>query len=123
MPDAVRGRLNMAVMPFRSLAEGKYPKGFIDGLTEDVTIQLGRLNPQRLGVIAFSTAKRYKNTKKTIAQIGEDLGVGYVLEGGVLRSGNKVRVSVQLSLVTDESQLWGETYERKLKDILVFCES
>jgi len=120
MPDALRGRLKMAVLPFRSLAPGKYPKGFVDGLTEDVTIQLGRLNPQRLGVIAFSTAERYKNTKKTIAQIGEELGVGYVLEGGVLQSGNKVRVSVQLSLVTDESQLWGETYERKLKDILVF---
>jgi len=119
MPDAVRGRIKMVVLPFRSPARGKYPKGLLDGLTEDVNIQLGRLNPERLGVIAFSTAKRYKNTNKTIAQIGEELGVGYVLEGEVLRSGNKVRVSVELSLVTDESQLWGETYERKLKDILV----
>ncbi|HLJ88757.1 MAG TPA: winged helix-turn-helix domain-containing protein [Candidatus Angelobacter sp.] len=118
MPEAMHARLKIVVLPFRAIARRQHPKEFID-LTEDVTIQLGRLNPQRLGVIAFSTARRYKNTKKTIAQIGEELGVGYVLEGGVLRSGNRVRVSVQLSLVTDESQLWGETYEREWKDIPV----
>jgi TolB-like protein/Tfp pilus assembly protein PilF len=119
MPDAVRGRIKMVVLPFRSLARGRNPKGFLDGLTEDVTIQLGRLNPERLGVIAFSTARRYDNTNKTVAQIGKELGVGYVLEGEALRSRTRVRVCVQLSLVTDESQLWGDTYERKLKDILV----
>jgi TolB-like protein/Tfp pilus assembly protein PilF len=120
MPDVVRGRLKMAVLPFRSLARDKYPKGFIDGLTEHITSQLGRLNPQKLGVIAFSTAQRYKNTKKTISRIGGELEVGYVLEGAVLRSGSRVRVSVQLILVADESQIWSETYERKLNDILVF---
>jgi len=113
-------KLMLAVLPFHSLSRSKQPKSFIDGLTYEIITQLGRLNPEELGVIAPISAMRYKNTKKQIRQIGKELGVSYLLEGAALQSGNKVRVSVQLIYVPDESQLWAETYERQLDDILVF---
>jgi eukaryotic-like serine/threonine-protein kinase len=109
-------RLRMVVLPF----QGEYSKRFIEVLTEDVTMQLSRLNAQRLTVIAFSTAKQYENTKQPIGQIGKDLGVGHVLVGTVRRSGNNFRVFVELILATDGSQLWSGTYERRQEDIRVF---
>jgi TolB-like protein len=113
-------KLMLAVLPFQSLTQRKQPDSFIDGLTYEITTQLGRLNPGELGVIAPISAMRYKNAKKKIKQIGKELGVSYILEGAALQSGNKVRVSVQLIYVANESQVWAETYERKLDDILVF---
>ena len=63
---------------------------------------------------------RYKQTRKKIRQVGKELGVRYVVMGAALWSGNRVRISVQLIDVTDESQVWAETYERRLDDIFVF---
>lgn len=119
-PPDKDGKLMLAVLPFRNLGGRKLPEYFIDGLTYEITTQLGRLNPEELGVIAPISAMRYKNTKKKIKQIGKELRGNYILEGAAFQSGNKVRVSVQLIYVANESQVWAETYERKLNDILVF---
>jgi TolB-like protein/Tfp pilus assembly protein PilF len=112
-------KLMLAVLPFRNLGGSKLPEYFIDGLTHEIIIQLGRLNPEKLGVIAPISSMQYKKSTKKIRQIGKALGVKYLLAGVVFRSGNKVRISVQLIYVEDESQVWAETYERKLNDILV----
>ena len=74
----------MVVLPFENLSGDAEQEYFSDGLTEEMIAQLGRLRPQRLGVIARTSAWQYKETEKNITQIGRELGVGYVLEGSVL---------------------------------------
>src|SRR5437588_7298902 len=80
--------------------------------------QLGRLNPERLGVIARTSLMTYKATHKTIEQIGRELGVSHVLEGSARRAGNRVRIAAQLIQVSDQTHLWAESYEGSLEDIL-----
>ncbi len=79
--------------------------------------RLGRLSPELLGVIARTSAMRYKKTDKPIDQIGRELGVAYVIEGGVRRAGESVRINAQLIQVSDQTQLWGDSYTRDLSDV------
>ncbi|HET9365056.1 MAG TPA: winged helix-turn-helix domain-containing protein [Candidatus Angelobacter sp.] len=117
-PDKKPG-LMLAVLPFRNLGGSKLPEYFIDGLTYEITIQLSRLNPEKLGVRAPISSMQYKKSTNKIRQVGKALRVNYLLTGAAFRAGNKVRISVQLIDAADESQVWAETYERKLDDILV----
>jgi len=111
-------KLMLAVLPFENLSGNKKQEYLSDGLTEELITQLGRLNPERLGVIARTSAMQYKSTHKSIQQIGRELGVAYVLEGSVRRAGNRMRVTAQLIQVTDQTHLWAQGYERELRDIL-----
>lgn len=111
-------RVMLAVLPFENLSGGEKHDYFSEGLTEEMISQLARLNPERLGVIARTSAMQYKSTTKTIQQIGRELGVSHVLEGSVRRAAGRVRITAQLIQVADESHLWAETYERNLGDIL-----
>jgi len=79
---------------------------------------LGRLHPQSLGVIARTSVMRYKKTDTPIDQIGRELGVDYVLEGSARREGSRVRVSADLIQVRDQTQLWGDAFEREMTGIL-----
>jgi TolB-like protein/Tfp pilus assembly protein PilF len=127
-PASVRGRaqdsvqkvekLKLIVLPFEDPRRDPEYEYFSDGLTEEMITQIGRLNPSRLGVIARSTTMRYKNAGKSIKAIGEELRVHYILEGGVQRGIDRVRISVRLIQVSDETNLWAETYERSLADVL-----
>src|SRR5437762_5783881 len=74
--------------------------------------QLSRMQPDRLGIIARTSAMQYKKAHKSIPQIGRELGVDYVLQGSVRRDGAHVRISAQLVHVQDQTQLWAETYEK-----------
>lgn len=116
--QAPRGRLMLVVLPFENMSGEPTREYFNDGLTEEMITQLSRLNPDRLGVIARTSAMRYKHTAKSIREIGAELGVSHVLEGSVRRVSNRVRIAAQLIQVTDESHIWAETYERHLGDIL-----
>src|SRR5262245_36773585 len=73
--------VKLAVLPFENLTGDPRQEYFSDGLTEEMIAQLGHLNPQRLGVIARTSAMRYKKSDKTIEQIGRELGVDYILTG------------------------------------------
>ena len=108
----------LAVLPFKNLSGDESQEYFGDGLTEEMITQLSRLNSERLGVIARTSAMRYKSAAKAIKRIGEELGVSYVLEGSVRRAGGRVRIAAQLVQVSDETHLWAESYERDLGDIL-----
>jgi serine/threonine protein kinase/tetratricopeptide (TPR) repeat protein len=112
------GKKMLAVRPFENLSRDQEQEYFSDGLTEEMITQLARLNPERLGVIARTSAMRYKGTTKSIREIGAELGVNYILEGSVRRSGKRVRITAQLVQVSDETHLWAESYERSLNDIL-----
>ena len=112
------GKIMLAVLPFANLSGDPQQEYFSEGLTEEMISRLGQMEPQRLGVIARTSAIQYKGAKKRIDQIGKELGVDYVLEGTVRHSGDRVRVSAQLIQVKDQTHLWAKNYERDLGDIL-----
>ena len=102
----------LAVLPFENLSP-EADTYFADGLTEEMIAQLGRMSPERLGVIARTSAMTYRGTKKTVDQVGRELGVSYVMEGSVRRAGDRVRITAQLIRVSDQSHLWAESYDRR----------
>jgi len=111
-------RVMLAVLPFENLSGDAHEDYFADGLTEEMIAQLGQLQPAKLGVIARTSTVRYKDTKETAAQIGRELGVGYLLEGSVRRGGERVRITAQLIQTEEQTHLWAQTYERPLTDVL-----
>jgi TolB-like protein/DNA-binding winged helix-turn-helix (wHTH) protein/Tfp pilus assembly protein PilF len=112
------GKIMLAVLPFENLSGDPAQEYFSSGLTEEMITQLGRLEPERLGVIARTSAMQYKDAHKDVRQIGSELGVDYLLEGSVRRQGDRVRISAQLIQVSDQSHTWAEDYDRDLRDIL-----
>lgn len=111
-------RVMLAVLPFQNLTSDPEQEFFSDGLTEEMIAQLGRLNPRRLGVIARTSAMRYKRTDKSIGAISRELGVSYVLEGSVRRTAHRVRVTAQLIRASDQTHAWADSFERSAGDIL-----
>jgi len=111
-------RTMLAVLPFENLSGDPHEEYFADGLTEEMTAQLGELQPAKLGVIARTSTVRYKDTKESAAQIGRELGVGYLLGGSVRRSGQRVRITAELVQATQQTHLWSETYDRPVTDVL-----
>jgi TolB-like protein/Flp pilus assembly protein TadD len=114
------GKVMLAVLPFENLSGPPEEEYFSDGLTDELITQLGGLEPVQLGVIARTSAMQYKHAGKSASQVGHELGVDYILEGTVRREGNRVRVAIKLVQVTDQTQLWTESYERNLGNILAF---
>jgi TolB-like protein/DNA-binding winged helix-turn-helix (wHTH) protein/Tfp pilus assembly protein PilF len=115
---AVPTKAMLAVLPFENLSGDDSEDYFADGLTEEMIAQLGQLQPANLGVIARTSAMRYKHTKESVAQIGHELGVNYLLEGSVRLAGQRVRITAQLIQAGDQTHLWAESYETPLTDIL-----
>jgi TolB-like protein/tetratricopeptide (TPR) repeat protein len=111
-------KIKLAVLPFQNLSGGSKDDYFSDGLTEEMITQITRMQPTELAVIASSTAEHYDSTKNSLEEMRRDLGVEYVLEGKVRRGGNRVRITARLSEVQDQTQMWAETYERDLSDVL-----
>ena len=105
----------LAVLPFENLSGDAGQDYFSDGLTEEMIAQLGQLQPAKLGVIARTSVARYKATPETAAQIGRELGVGYLLEGSVLRADGRVRITATLVQTGDQTELWAETLNALLR--------
>jgi len=114
----VQAKTMLAVLPFENMSGDDSEDYFADGLTEEMIAQLGQLQPTNLGVIARTSAMRYKHTKESVAQIGHELGVNYLLEGSVRLAGQRVRITAQLIQAGDQTHLWAESYETPLTDIL-----
>lgn len=117
--SAVDDRKMLVVLPFENLGspDDEY---FADGMTEEITSRLAVVSG--LGVISRTSAVQYDREGKTLRQIGDDLGVDYVLEGTVrwnkgAAAGSRVRVTPQLIQVSDDTHLWAETYDRVIEDI------
>jgi TolB-like protein/tetratricopeptide (TPR) repeat protein/predicted Ser/Thr protein kinase len=111
--------IKLAVLPFENLTGDPEQEYFSDGLTEEMITQLGRLDPQRLSVIARTSSMRYKKRDVPVDQIGRELGVDYVMEGSARREGNRVRISATLIRVRDQTQHWTDSFDRELASILV----
>lgn len=112
-------RRMIAVLPFENLSGDPSQSYFSNGLTEEMISQLGRVRPERLGVIARTSSMHYKGTEKSVTAIGQELNVDYVLEGSVRLCGDRARITAQLVQVTDQSNVWSQSYEHHLSDILV----
>jgi len=118
-PGPLDGRKMLVVLPFENLGspEDEY---FAAGMTEEITSRLAAVSG--LGVISRTSAVQYGREGKTLRQIGDDLGVDYVLEGTVrwnkgAAGVSRVRVTPQLIQVSDDTHLWAETYDRVIEDI------
>jgi len=115
---AVPGRPLVAVLPLRNLSHDPGQEYFNDGMTEELIAQIGRVAPGRLSVIGNSSAMKYKNSAKGFDRIAKELGVHFILDGSVRRASDRVRITVELVRVTDQSQAWSESFDRDLGDIL-----
>lgn len=111
-------KIKIAVLPFGNLNADPEQDYFSNGLTEEMITEITRLQPASLAVIALSTAMHYKSGNKPLNQIKVDLNVDYILQGKVRRADSRVRITAQLVEVEDHTQVWAETYERDLRDIL-----
>ena len=101
----------LAVLPFISLT-GEDDAGFADGLAEDITATLAQLGG--VDVVSRTTSEAYRSSEKTVRVIGEELGVGLILEGTIRRAGDRVRVTVQLIDASTDRHLWANSYDRDL---------
>ena len=106
---------SIAVLPFVNMSGDKEQEYFSDGITENIITGLSKI--PRLFVIARNSTFVYKGKGVKVQQVAEDLGVRYVLEGSVQRSGNRVRITAQLIDAITGNHLWAERYDRDLKDI------
>ena len=111
-------RVLVAVLPFENIGGNPQEAFFADGLHQDMISVLNRLYPDHLGVIARTSVKRYQATGATIEQIGRDLKVDYVVEGGVQRDGGQAHVTARLIRVRDQTPIWNATYNRDLGQVL-----
>jgi len=117
--QAAGGRAMVAVLPFENLTGDAGQDYFSDGMTEEMITQLGRLSPQRIGVIARSSVMHYKHNQESLQRVGRELRVQYVLEGSIRRDSGKVRIAAQLIQTKDQTHLWAQEYDSDLKDLLV----
>jgi adenylate cyclase len=105
----------VAVLPFTNISLDKADEFFADGMTEEIISSLSRT--QGLRVIARTSIMKYKGANKPISEIGRELGVGSIIEGSVRKSGDKVRITVQLVDTQDEEPKWSQEYDRKIIDV------
>ncbi len=106
---------SIAVLPFENMSGDPEQEYFSDGLTEDIITALSKT--PKLFVIARNSTFTYKGKPVKVQQVGRELGVKYVLEGSVRKSGDKVRITAQLVDAQTGHHLWAERYDRELKDI------
>jgi TolB-like protein/Tfp pilus assembly protein PilF len=118
-PRAPAARVMLAVLPFQNLTGDPEQDYLSDGLTEELIAQLGGLQPSRLGVIARTSALHYKNTAKRADEIGRELGVDYLLETSVRRTGNRIRIAAQLIELEGQTHVWAEQHDHDMQNLLV----
>ncbi len=108
-------RPSIAVLPLQNVGGGEENDYFSDGVTDDIIAQLSKI--RALKVISRISSVQYKNTSKGLDRIGEELGVGTVLQGSVRRSDDRIRIVAQLMAVESDETLWAQTYDRDLTDV------
>jgi len=93
LPGDHQPKIMLAVLPCEDLTRNEEDEYFSDGLTEELITELARMNPERVGIIARTSAMKFKRSGKGIEQVSRELNVNYVLEGAVRRIGNLVRIN------------------------------
>ena len=111
------GKVTLVVMPFTNLSGDPAQEFLGDGLTEELIALLSRMSPEQLGVIGRTSSMAYKGKRPSVQEVSQKLGVDYLVEGSVHRSGDRVRVNAQLIRVPHEMHLWSQAYERDMRDV------
>src|SRR5213595_2707605 len=106
---------SIAVLPFENLSDDKSNAYFADGIQDEILTRLSKIAD--LKVISRTSTQRYKSAPENLPEIARQLGVAHILEGRVQKSGDAVRVNVQLIKAANDSHLWADTFDRKLTDI------
>ncbi|MDH3580617.1 MAG: adenylate class-3/4/guanylyl cyclase, partial [Hyphomicrobiales bacterium] len=114
-PLQVVDKPSIAVLPFTNMSSDPEQDYFADGITEDIITELSRFNS--LSVIARNSSFHYKGQSPKIQDVGRELGVQYVIEGSVRKSGNRVRITAQLVESQAGKHIWAQRYDRELNDI------
>jgi len=107
---------SIAVLPLQNLSGDPTQEYFADAMTEELITELSRI--RALKVISRTSVMRFKKTDKPLAQIARELGVDGIVEGSVLRSGDRLRITAQLIYAPKDTNLWAQTYDRNLRDTL-----
>jgi adenylate cyclase len=118
LPIAANLPNSIAVKPFENLSNDPDQEFFSVGLTEDIITQLAKIKSLR--VTSRSSIMQYKESMKTIRQIGGELGVSYVLEGSVQRNENVIRITAQLIVAASDEHVWAESYDRPVSVQTIF---
>lgn len=108
---------SLAVLPFENLSHDPAQEYFADGITEELITELSKISTLR--VISRTSAMHYKDSSETLPEISRELRVDAVVEGSVLRSRDRVRITAQLISGAADNQLWAQTYDRDIRDILI----
>ena len=111
-PDAPK---SIAVLPFANLSRDPDNAYFADGIQDEILTRLAKISD--LKVISRTSAQRYKSSPENLPEIARQLGVAHILEGSVQKTGDQVRITVQLIRADKDAHLWAESYDRKLTDI------
>jgi TolB-like protein len=111
-------RTSLAVLPFRNTSGDPETQAFTDGIHDDLLTQLGKIGS--LKVISRTSVQEYRETTKGIPEIGRELGVENILEGGVQSAGGRFRINAQLIDAASEGHLWAEQYEGELSVANIF---
>ena len=106
---------SIAVLPFENRSEEKENAYFADGIQDEILTRLARIGD--LKVISRTSTQHYKSTPENLREIGRQLGVAHILEGSVQKSGQSIRVNVQLIRAETDAHVWAEIYDRKLTDV------
>jgi TolB-like protein/class 3 adenylate cyclase/Tfp pilus assembly protein PilF len=106
---------SVAVLPFENLSEDKANAYFAEGIQDEILTRLSKIAD--LKVISRTSTQHYKSAPENLSEIGKQLRVAYIMEGRVQKSGDMVRVNVQLIKAADNSHLWADSFDRKLTDI------
>ncbi len=106
---------SIAVLPFENRSEDKANAYFADGIQDEILTRLSKIAD--LKVISRTSTQHYKSAPENLSEIARQLGVAHILEGSVQKSGDSVRVNVQLIKAANDSHLWADTFDRKLTDI------
>jgi len=109
---ATAGKASIAVLPFANRSADESDAFFVDGMHDDLLTQLAKISA--LKVISRTSVLQYRDTEKSMKVIGDELGVTTLLEGGVQRAGDRIRINVQLIDANTDEHIWAETYNREL---------
>lgn len=123
VPTGSERKTILAILPFDNLNRDPDQEFFSEGLTEEMIAQVGKLNRDRLMVVARSSVAKYKGSKLAAKEIGKELNADYLLQGSVRRWSDRVRITVQLIQARDQTDVWTESYDRELKDVLAVQDS
>src|SRR6266481_6006375 len=114
-PASVIPAKSIAVLPFENRSEDKANAYFADGIQDEILTRLSKIADRK--VISRTSTQHYKSAPENLPEIARQLGVAHILEGSVQKSGDAVRVNVQLIKAANDSHLWADTFDRKLTDI------